>query len=47
LAEGCQDYFFRFMMRANQRERDQGRLFSSLFLITSGLSLLFFDFLLI
>jgi len=34
------------MRRANQRDRHQGRLFSSLFLITSGLSLLFFDCLL-
>ena len=34
------------MRRANQRDRLQGRLFSSLFLITSGLSLFFFDCLL-
>jgi len=39
-------YFLRPVRRANQRDKHQGRLFSSLFLITSGLSLLFFDCLL-
>ncbi len=36
-------YFFRAKSFANQRERLQGRLFSSRLLIVSGLSCLFFD----